>query len=75
MRQYAGFIISGRKIIYVNAFPKGMIEEEARLLPGRPEFDWRHQAMRVCDGGHRFFGVEYDPATEKFSHFLFNGAI
>jgi hypothetical protein len=74
-RQYAGFVIHGRKIIYVNAFPRGMIDENKRFaaLRNKPEPDWHRDAEHVCDGGPAFFGVEYDPEAKTFSHFEFNG--
>ncbi len=64
-RQYAGYVSGARKIIYVNAFPRG--------AAGVRDFDWRRQVMQVCDGGPSFFGVEYDPRKKTFSHFEFNG--
>ncbi len=71
-RQYAGFVIGGRRVIYVNGVSESAVHESDD--PGRP-FDWRTQAMAVCDGGPIVFGVEYDPATHTFTHFAFNGAI
>lgn len=71
-RQYAGFVIGRRRIVYVNGFTK---EETEPPFPGAPAFDWRRKAMSVCDGGPVFFGVEYDPATGTFANFAFNGAI
>jgi hypothetical protein len=67
-RQYAGFIVNGRKIIYVNAFPR----DAGDPSPGRP-FDWHRNAVTVCDGGSAFFGVVYDPEKRTFDHFQFNG--
>jgi len=29
----------------------------------------------VCDGGPAFFGVEYDVAARRFTHFGFNGSL
>ena len=73
-RQYVGLIVGRHKIVYVNAFPSGMGGPERRpSANGRQEFDWRRDAVLVCDGGPAFFGVEYDPATKRFSHFAFNG--
>jgi hypothetical protein len=75
LRQYGGFIVGGRKIIYVNAFPRSLIDEERSFFVQRkrPLPDWHSEARGVCDGGSVFFGVEYDPATKTFSHFQFNG--
>ena len=72
-RQYAGFVIKGRKIIYMNAFPHTLGDPEPNGPPGFRRFDWHRQVVGVCDGGPAFFGVEYDPATKRFSHFEFNG--
>ncbi len=71
LRQYAGFTVNGRKIIYVNGMLRRGVDNEA--LP--PEFrrDWRHQPVVVCDGGVGYFGVEYDPSTKTFAHLAFNG--
>jgi hypothetical protein len=73
-RQYAGLVINGRKIIYVNAFPAGALDVEFSPTYRRI-FNWQSEPALVCDGGAVFFGVEYDPATEMFSNFKFNGAI
>lgn len=70
-RQYGGLIIGGRRVIYVNGFQRGLLDNPN---PAHP-FDWRTQVMSVCDGGDIVFGVEYDPATHAFAHFAFNGAI
>jgi hypothetical protein len=67
-RQYAGLIVAGHNIIYVNAFPGGSMNSD--------DVAHRKKAAEpvvVCDGGSSFFGVEYDPATKSFSHFEFNG--
>lgn len=69
-RQYAGLIVAGHKIIYVNAFPRGM--NEAFDTP-QEKNDWHTQPVVVCDGGPSFFGAEYDPATKTFANFAFNG--
>ena len=75
LRQYAGFIIHGRRIIYVNAFPRFLlaVEKNSSAERHRPQPDWRSTVEGVCDGGPAFFGVEYDPDTKAFSHFEFNG--
>lgn len=64
-RQYAGFVIGGKRVIYVNG-----VEEQ--LIANGP-FDWRTQPVQICDGGTLTFGVEYDPATQQLSNFAFNG--
>ena len=70
-RQYAGFTIGGRRVIYINGVARGAIETTD---PNHP-FDWRTQATGICDGGPITFGVEFDPAIGEFTHFAFNGAI
>ena len=64
-RQYAGFVIGGKRVIYVNG-----IEEQ---LTTNGPFDWRTQPVQICDGGALTFGVEYDPTTRQFANFAFNG--
>jgi hypothetical protein len=70
-RQYAGFVVGGRRMIYVNGVERAAIEQ---TNPDHP-FDWRRQATGICDGGAITFGVEYDVEAGEFSHFAFNGAI
>jgi hypothetical protein len=71
-RQYGGFVVGGRKVIYVNAYPQSIID-----FDGTDIADWSRDAKRkaisVCDGGARFFGVEYDPDAMTFRNFQFNG--
>jgi hypothetical protein len=71
-RQYAGFVIGGRQVIYINGIAEDAVVSEPN--PDHP-FDWRSQAIGICDGGTITFGVEYDVATRRFSNFAFNGAI
>jgi hypothetical protein len=75
-RQYAGFVVRGRREIYVNGFHHRVIDEDAVLRAhGMNAPDWRRSAERICDGGWLAFGVEYDPATKHFTNFAFNGAL
>lgn len=69
-RQYAGFVIGGRRVIYVNGFGASLLDHEPN--PYHP-FDWRTQSTQICDGGPITFGVEYDPVTRRFANFSFNG--
>jgi hypothetical protein len=70
-RQYAGFIINGRRVIYVNGVVRSTIDDHPN--PDHP-FDWRTQAMGICDGGPITFGAEFDAQTHQVSNFAFNGA-
>lgn len=70
-RQYAGFVIGGRRQIYVNGVHRSAVERDPD--PSHP-FDWHTQAIGICDGGSVTFGVIYDPAVQEFTQFAFNGA-
>lgn len=87
-RQYAGVVIGGRQLIYVNGFHKQFVDETTTFLQqnsASPEqlknFPleyrganfWQGVPVVVCDGGPSFFGAEYDPATGQFTAFQFNG--
>lgn len=72
-RQYAGLVIGGRRVIYVNGVHARAVEPEAD--PARPSNDWRTRVVRICDGGPITFGVEFDPTTGQFANFAFNGSI
>ena len=68
-RQYAGYVIGGRRIIYVNG-----VDESAINNAGAPNpQDWRTTPVHICDGGPITFGAEYDPRTRAFTNFAFNG--
>lgn len=63
-RQYAGVVVDGTPLVYINAF---------RHVPdGIP---WREQPVLVCDGGASFWGALYDPRTGEFSQLAFNGRL
>ena len=70
-RQYAGFVMRGRRVIYINGVARSAIEPPSADYP----FDWRTQAVSICDGGPITFGIEFDPASGEFTRFAFNGAI
>jgi hypothetical protein len=59
-RQYLAIIVSGRKLIYVNAMP---------ISPR----GWDKHFEDVCDGGGSFWGALYDPETKTFSELHTNG--
>jgi hypothetical protein len=65
-RQYLGFIVAGRRIVYVNA------AHEKTLKRARPD-EWKTVAWSGCDGGLSLFGAEYDPATDTIRNLTFNG--
>ncbi|MBR7800361.1 hypothetical protein [Undibacterium fentianense] len=63
--QYAGLIRKGHRIIYINA-----VDDYVQNNP-----EWGRIAMIICDGGKKFWGLEYDPAQRKFSNMQFNSGI
>lgn len=60
--QYAGIISGGKQLIYGNFYirDEDMLHEDT-------------EAVNVCDGGRSFFGVAFDPATDKIVSIAFNG--
>ena len=71
-RQYAGLIVNGRRVVYVNGFHRKYLEISARSghTPA-----WRTTPVNVCDGAELFFGAEFDAAAEQIQHVYFNGNI
>jgi hypothetical protein len=61
-RQYVGVIVSGRKLIYLNALANERVA-------------WREKFLKTCGGGSGFWGAIYDPATRKFSDLHKNGPL
>jgi hypothetical protein len=70
-RQCAGFVVGGHRMIYVNGVARSTVEPSNLDHP----FDWRTNAIGICDGGTITFGAEYDADTHAISNFAFNGAI
>jgi len=67
-RQYAGFVVGGKRIVYINGLHTTTInQEEARSLR------WQRQAISPCDGGMMFFGAEYVVETGTVRNIVFNG--
>ena len=61
-RQYVGIVVAGRRLIYVNAFPP-QVSLKA----------WKTRLVSVCDGGPSFWGIQFDPADDKFFDLEMNG--
>ncbi len=61
-RQYLGYTLAGRRMVYVNAF----CEEFER---------WRRAFIWVYGGGECFFQVSYDPQAKMFFMFTINGEL
>jgi hypothetical protein len=74
-RQYAGFLVGKRRIVYVNGFPRSAGDPARDGTTAARNFDWHREPVVVCDGGPAFFGVEYDPEKKTFAHFEFNGLL
>src|SRR6185436_4265736 len=66
-RQYAGFVVAGKRIVYINGLHRLTVTD-------RPRRDWwKLTAAEPCDGDMLFFGAEYDVETGKVLNFMFNG--
>lgn len=61
--QYAGVVIEGKQLVYVNAF--------TNLLKVY-EDHWQIRAVSGCYGGKGFWGALYDPASRTFSRLAYN---
>jgi hypothetical protein len=66
-RQYGGFLRGGHRFVYGNFFPREVGEGRS------PDNDWHRAPVMVCDGGHAFFGVEFDVDGRRFTRLDFNG--
>jgi hypothetical protein len=60
-RQYVAVIVTGKKMIFVNAF------SEVQDFPR-----WRDRLVLVADGDLGFWQALYDPATMRFSNLRVN---
>jgi hypothetical protein len=63
-RQYAGFVSTGRKVIFINFFP----DDITRI-------NWRAEAVLVCDGGPSFWSAEYEIDKQKLMNVRVSGRI
>ena len=59
-RQYVGFLLGERKVIYANCF--------CHAAPG-----WKERQIGVDDGGDCYFQVVFDPSTGKYTDLYING--
>ncbi len=71
-RQYLGITVSGRPVVYINAFHPDVLKVQAAVAQQSTR-SWRSRAMTVCDGGSWFWGAVFDPATRQISQVEFNG--
>jgi len=60
-RQYVAVIVSGKGMIFVNAFRED-----------KPPSDWRDRLHLVIDGDLFYWQALYDPATHHFSNLRIN---
>lgn len=65
-RQYAGYRLAGRPMIYGNFLPMSDHLDGKALAT---------EALIVCDGGPSFFGVEYDVERQTVTRVAFNGGL
>ena len=84
LRQVAGVVIGGKKLVFVSYYYVGSKEARAqRESVRKEEFQrrgqsyspdwWRAEPLLVMDGGYRYFRVVYDPAIKKFVWYEQNG--
>jgi hypothetical protein len=66
-RQYFGFVVAGKRIVYING------AREQIITGGRRPEEWKTVAINGCDGGLGVFGAEYDPVTDTVHNVIFNG--
>ena len=69
-REYIGYTVNGRRMIYGNFYPPF----EAADFASVPAED-RDGPYGTCDGGHVFFGAEYDVEKRLIDRISFDGAI
>ena len=62
VRQYAGVVSHGRRVVYVS------------FLAARLGSEWQNQAVVLCDGGNNGWGVAFDVGTKTFGDLNINGA-
>jgi hypothetical protein len=71
-RQYAGLVVNGKRIVYVNGFHRKYL---ARSTRGGRTLAWQMTPINVCDGAEWFFGAEFDVAAERIENVHFNGNV
>jgi hypothetical protein len=64
-RQYAGIVLDGHRIVYLNAL--------CERAGNKYETYWRERFVIVFDGGDCYWNVRYDPETRQFSNLMVNG--
>jgi hypothetical protein len=69
-RQYVGLIRRGKKAVYINGFHRRYAEDTA--ASPKESMSWRKIPISVCDGGHDFFGGEYDVEARRFRYIAFD---
>jgi hypothetical protein len=78
-RQYIGLVHSGgKRTVYVNGFHRQYVAarfHRAERTVSGDTLGWRTEPISVCDGGSRFFGVEYDPRSKQLGRIRFNGRV
>lgn len=63
--QYAGVVVEGKQLIYINAFHN---------LHKVHSDDWQIRRVNVCYGFVHYWGALYDPDTRTFSDWTYNEA-
>lgn len=74
-RQYAGFVINGQRVIYVQGIIKDEVEGHPIIDRRRPSLTWRDLPIRICDGGAMTFDTIYNPDSRSFVGFAFGDTL
>ena len=67
--QYLGIILNGEKYVYINAFPKGELNELRRVNQ-----DLTSSAVVTCGGGRGFWRALFDVDRKEFTIVQFNAS-
>ncbi len=65
IRQYGGFVRDGQRVIYAN-----FIHSTDYLIVEQNSWQW--SATGYCDGGHEYFGIEFNADTSNFTALEFD---
>jgi hypothetical protein len=67
---------NGEHVIHANFFCQHHIDEMQQFSKTNPKInvdDWKVNPVRVNDGGHCYFNVNYNPKSRTFEELLLNG--
>lgn len=73
-RQYVGFELLRRELVYINAIHKEKVKKWAGSDQERIKLieNWRSKAISVCGGEDSYWGAMYDAQSNVITEVLFN---